>query len=99
MLRAAQFYGTTHLLLDIRRRDTSSPEAATWITEVWLPEAVEAMEPARLRIAYFMSATRDQLMRTSPALQPIVRDAIARVHSYEIALFRDEGEAVRWLAA
>ncbi|SHJ67536.1 hypothetical protein SAMN02745146_3667 [Hymenobacter daecheongensis DSM 21074] len=99
LLAAGQTHQATRWLMDVRRREAPSLEATTWVTQQWLPQAVATMLPARLRLAYFISPARAEVLRTNSALQPLVRETLARIHDYEMEVFGDEGEAVRWLLA
>lgn len=99
VLRAGQQHGTARWLLDVRRRDVPTAEAAEWVTYDWLPRVAAAMAPTRLRLAYLISPARGEALRTNPALQTSVQDALAATCPYELRLFGDEGEAVRWLIA
>ena len=99
VLQAARSHGATRWLLDVRRREGLTPEAADWITTQWLPHAAVEMQPATLRLAYCISDARARLISASPVLEPLVRKALAGIHSYEMSMFHDRQEAVDWLLA
>jgi hypothetical protein len=92
-------HGACRLLLDIRRRDTPSAEAAQWFTNVWLPGVKTALAPAALRLAYLIPPRRAEQLRADAAAAPSLHQAAAAGQSHALALFHDEGEAVRWLLA
>ena len=96
---AGQQHRTVRWLLDVRRRVLPTSEAAQWVTDEWLPRAVAALTPTRLRIAYLISPTREETLRSNTTLQPGILAATAPDRPYDLRLFADEGEAVRWLTA
>ncbi len=90
---------TERWLLDLRQRPTPTIEAANWVVYNWLPRAAAALVPARLRLAYLISAERAELIRTDPALQANIQDALAPNRHYDVHLFSEEAEALHWLSA
>ena len=90
---------TERWLLDLRQRPTPTIEAANWVVYNWLPRAAAALVPARLRLAYLISAERAELIRTDPALQANIQDALAPNRHYDVHLFGEEAEALHWLGA
>lgn len=90
---------TERWLLDVRQRPTPTIEAANWVTYNWLPRAAAALAPARLRLAYLISAEQAEFIRTDPALQANIQDALAPNRHYDIHLFGEEAEALHWLIA
>lgn len=90
-------HGTCRLLLDIRRRDTPNAAATQWFSEVWLPALKAALAPAPVRLAYLISPLRTQQLRDDVGAATNLNAAAAAGQSHALALFHDEGEAVRWL--
>ena len=86
-------------LFDVRRRPTTDAEAARWVIADWLPRAVVAIAPARLRLAYLVTHTRIEALRENQPLRAVMDDALVPAHPYDMAVFSDEGEAMRWLLA
>ncbi|GAA3918700.1 hypothetical protein [Hymenobacter algoricola] len=98
-LAAGRAHHATRWLVDVRRRDAPTLEASEWVAQQWLPRAVATMAPARLRLAYFILPAQAEMLRTNTAIQPLVHEALARIHDYEMEIFHNEGEAVGWLLA
>ncbi|AII52383.1 hypothetical protein [Hymenobacter sp. APR13] len=92
-------HGTCRLLLDLRRRDTPSAAATQWFSQVWLPALKQAMAPAKLRLAYLISPFRAAQLRADAAAATNLERAASEAQSHALAMFYDEGEAVRWLLA
>ena len=86
-------------LFAVRRRPTTDAEAARWVIADWLPRVVEAIAPARLRLAYLVTHTRIEALRENQPLRAVMDDALVPAHPYDMAVFSDEGEAMRWLLA
>ncbi|MBF9141153.1 hypothetical protein [Hymenobacter properus] len=97
LLRAPEALGTPHWLLDVRRRPTTTPEAARWVTTDWLPRAAALLRPARLRLAFLVPPVRAENLRADPALHAIMSAAYAPGHPFDLRTFTDEGAAVAWL--
>jgi hypothetical protein len=93
----ARAHGVGCLLLDIRRRDTPGAAATQWFSQVWLPALKAALAPAPVRLAYLISPLRTQQLRDDAAAAGPLDAAAAAGQSHALALFHDEGEAVRWL--
>ncbi len=96
VLAACRAHGTTRLLLDIRRRNDPTEAVTRWFSQQWLPEAVAAVAPARLRLAYLSSPQRFELLRTNSRIGGHLQEALA-CPTYDMELFDDEGAATRWL--
>ncbi len=96
VLAAGLAHGTTRWLLDVRRRDLPSEEAANWVSFEWLPRAAAACTQP-LRLAYLVSALRAEAVRSDGRLLASVHEALDLPQPYVLQLFRDEGEAVAWL--
>ena len=97
-LTAGLLHDTARWLLDVRRRPTADPEASRWVVFEWLPRAATTF-PTRLRLTVLASPQRMELVRTEPALQVSVREALRESRSYDLRLFTDEAVAVAWLSA
>ena len=89
---------TERWLLDLRQRPRPTIEANNWVRYNWLPRAA-ALVPARLRLAYLISAERAEFIRTDPEIQANLYDALAPNRHYDIHLFGEEAEALLWLIA
>jgi hypothetical protein len=89
--------GTHRLLLDIRRRSAPSAEATNWFRTVWLPSFTQALAPTPVRLAYLISPLRAQQLRADEPAAATLSQATATGQQHSLALFYDEGEAVRWL--
>ncbi|TGE17773.1 hypothetical protein [Hymenobacter elongatus] len=97
ILIEGQSHHTLRWLLDVRRRAVPTQEAAQWVTHNWLPRAAAAISSGWLQLAYFISPTRDEVMHSDVLVQPIVQAALAPTQPYDLRMFKDEGDAVRWL--
>ena len=99
VLLAEEAHRTHRWLFDVRRRPTTTAEAAQWVTADWLPRAVLATQPARLRLAFLVAPARAEALRLDASLRVIMEAALHPSHPYYLQWFGDEGEAVRWLMA
>ena len=99
VLANAHAHRTERWLLDVRQRSTPTIETANWVTYNWLPRAAAALVPARLRLAYLVSAERAEFIHTDPALQANMQDALAPNRHYDAHLFGEEAEALHWLTS
>ena len=98
VLAAGLAAGTTRWLLDVRRRDVPTAEAAHWVSFEWLPRAA-AQVGGPLRLAFLISPLRAEALRTAANLQPSVRAVLDSPQPYQLQTFGDEGAAVTWLVA
>ncbi|UYZ62681.1 hypothetical protein [Hymenobacter weizhouensis] len=99
LLNAGEQHSTPRWLIDVRRRPTPSPDVARWVSQEWLPQIVTALAPQRPRLAYLVSPSREEALRTDPALQASVQAAYATDRGYDLGTFGDEGSAMQWLQA
>ncbi|WP_210517899.1 hypothetical protein [Hymenobacter terricola] len=99
VLTAEPTQRTGRWLLDVRRRPTPTIEAANWVIYNWMPRAAATLLPDRLRIAYLISSLRAEALSSDPDIQISLQDALAPGRHYDMAVFGDEAEAVRWLTA
>lgn len=97
ILAGVREHAAGRLLLDLRRRSTPNPEGAAWVVAAWLPQLVAALAPQRPRLAYLVSPLRAQALRDNDSLRATAQTATSRQHGYDLALFDDEGAALRWL--
>jgi hypothetical protein len=89
---------THRWLLDVRRRPHTTPAAAAWVINDWLPRAA-ALLPAPMRLAYLVAPGRAQELAADTPLRAVVLPATRPGQPYELQTFSDEGEAMRWLLA
>ena len=99
ILDTGRHHRSTRWLLDVRRREVPTMEAAAWVAGHWLPLAAAAVAPSHLQLAYLISPLRAETLRTDPALQATAEQALQATAPYDLRLFGDEGEAVRWLTS
>ncbi|MBH8556897.1 hypothetical protein [Hymenobacter negativus] len=97
VLQAPEALGTPHWLLDVRRRPTTDPEAARWVTTDWLPRAAALVRPAYLRLAFLVAPVRAENLREDDELRAIMEAAYADTDTLALRTFTDEGAAVAWL--
>ncbi|MDQ2770058.1 MAG: hypothetical protein M3Y54_06110 [Bacteroidota bacterium] len=89
---------TAHWLFDVRRRPYTDASSAHWTISDWLPRAA-ALVPAPLRLAYLVAPVRAEELAADTAVGAEVRPATLPGQPYQLGIFTDEGEAVRWLLA
>ena len=82
-----QAEGATRWLLDVRRRPSTTPEAAQWVTADWLPRAATLAQPARLRLAYLVAPTRVEALRDDARLRIIMEAALLPSQHYDLGTF------------
>jgi hypothetical protein len=99
VLAAGKRHATGRWLLDLRRRPIPNADVSQWVIGDWLPRAAATMAPIRLRLAYFISPSRDEALRNNKALYSSMQDALSPSQPYDIHLFGNEAEAVCWLLA
>lgn len=99
VLLAADTRCSPRWLFDVRRRPTADAEATRWVSADWLPRAVAVAAPARLRLAYLVTPARDEFLRLNPPLRTAMETTLAAANPYDVAVFADEGAAMRWLLA
>jgi hypothetical protein len=99
LLAEACAHQSARWLMDSRRRPEPDVELAEWVVNAWFGQAVAALRPARLRMAYLMPPGREQTMSRNPQLHQALAPAFGSIRPYDLQLFDDEGQAVRWLLA
>ncbi|SFP84001.1 STAS/SEC14 domain-containing protein [Hymenobacter arizonensis] len=97
VLQAPEAQGTPYWLFDVRRRPTTTAEAAHWVTTNWLPRAAALVRPANLRLAFLVAPVRADHLRADDDLRDIMAAAYAPIHPFELRTFTDEAAAVGWL--
>ena len=97
MLAAAEQYGLSDWLLDVRRREKVTTELSAWVSEEFYPLATTRFAPRRLRMAVLNSPALTEAYRNDPDQKKYVDFALAPARPFETRLFDDEGEAMHWL--
>ena len=97
MLTVAQEHGTANWLLDVRRRDKVTTELSAWVSNEFYPEAAARLAPQRLRMAVLNSPSLTEMYRSDPDQKKYVAYVLDPARPFDVALFDDEGEAMRWL--
>ncbi|PJJ59139.1 hypothetical protein CLV45_0554 [Hymenobacter chitinivorans DSM 11115] len=97
LLQQAEQQHVAHWLLDVRRRDQLSPELGHWANYTFYPLASTRLAPLLLRIAVLCSPTRLAVYDADAEQQEYLRYGLAAERPYQLRLFSDEGQAMRWL--
>ena len=97
MLAAAEQAGVTDWLLDVRRRDKVTAELSAWVSKDFYPQATQRLAPRRLRMAVLNSPALNQAYVSDPDQKKYVDYVMDPARPFDIALFDDEGVAMRWL--
>ncbi|MBD2768838.1 hypothetical protein IC235_13160 [Hymenobacter sp. BT664] len=98
MLAAAEQFGFSDWLLDVRRRDQASAELSAWVSSTFYPVAVERLAPRRLRIAVLSSPALADTYRSDPDQRRYVAYVVDDARPFDLQLFADEGQAMHWLS-
>ncbi|WP_317044262.1 class I SAM-dependent DNA methyltransferase [Hymenobacter roseosalivarius] len=99
VLVAGRTHHTARWLLDVRRRVQLSVDVLGWVTHDWLPRTIVALAPARPRMAYLITPAREQAFLSNAVTQPDMQHILDPARPYDLRLFNDEGEAMRWLTS
>ncbi|GGG30179.1 hypothetical protein [Hymenobacter glacieicola] len=97
-LELARQQGTTHWLVDVRRRVAVQAENSAWMIDTFLPAAATALEPSLLLVAYLISPTRLEAINLEPAAKnaAIIRSQDP-AQPYRLRVFLNEADAIQWL--
>jgi hypothetical protein len=99
MLASAEASGLSEWLLDVRRREKITAELSDWVTNTFYAEAVAYLAPKRLRLTVLSSPALSEAYRSDSAQKQYVAYVLGPSRPYDVALFEDEGAAMRWLCA
>ena len=97
MLAAAEQYGLSDWLLDVRRREKVTVKLSAWVSEEFYPMATAKLAPRRLRMAVLSFPALTEAYRNDPGQKKYVDYALDPARPFETRLFDDEGEAMHWL--
>lgn len=99
LLAAAEQHKAGRWLLDVRRRDQLNPEMGHWANYAFYPMASQRLAPHKLQIAVLCSPVRLKVYQTDPVQMEYLAYGLADERPYQLQLFSDEGEAMKWLNA
>jgi|SRR6476469_1644995 len=97
MLEAAEAFGASDWLLDVRRREKVTAELSAWCNDTFYPQAARRLAPRRLRLAVLSSPALTEAYRNDPNLKKYVEQALAPKQTFDTRMFDNEGEAMEWL--